>query len=252
MKALTTAVARLALELHPDRIETICSALSESDLNYIGKIKRSLGPTFSPRLIEDLAQALDEVSVSPNELCAMFRGASATASFAARDSVELVWSGPVTGLVPIRHTAQVLIGLIEGSRERLFLVSFVAYNVAGVIDALSRAIARGVRVQLLVERSKERGGQVAVDSVKMLRQMLPDGQFYEWNKTASQENITAAVHAKCAVSDGVTAFITSANLTQAAMERNMELGILIRGGTTPKRLENHLQALITTKQVVSC
>jgi phosphatidylserine/phosphatidylglycerophosphate/cardiolipin synthase-like enzyme len=37
------------------------------------------------------------------------------------------------------------------------------------------------------------------------------------------------MHAKAAVADSSTAFLTSANLTEAALERNMELGVLIHG-----------------------
>jgi phosphatidylserine/phosphatidylglycerophosphate/cardiolipin synthase-like enzyme len=44
-------------------------------------------------------------------------------------------------------------------------------------------------------------------------------------------------------------FITSANLTTAALERNMELGMLIRGGPVPDKLRQHLAALATTKVI---
>jgi phosphatidylserine/phosphatidylglycerophosphate/cardiolipin synthase-like enzyme len=43
--------------------------------------------------------------------------------------------------------------------------------------------------------------------------------------------------------------VTSANLSDAAMERNMELGVLLRGGQVPGLLERHLAALVTTKQL---
>jgi phosphatidylserine/phosphatidylglycerophosphate/cardiolipin synthase-like enzyme len=38
----------------------------------------------------------------------------------------------------------------------------------------------------------------------------------------------ACQHAKCILVDGVTAFITSANFTESAHERNIELGVLFR------------------------
>ena len=154
-----------------------------------------------------------------------------------------------TATVPIRHTAQVLTGLIDEARERLFLVSFVAYRVGGVLDALQRATGRGVRVQVLLEQSKEHGGTVTVDSIAMLRRHLPNAQLYEWDKAAADASSTASVHAKCAVADGAVAFVSSANLSEAGMERNMELGILLRGGTVPGQLDRHLHALITTKQL---
>jgi phosphatidylserine/phosphatidylglycerophosphate/cardiolipin synthase-like enzyme len=100
-----------------------------------------------------------------------------------------------------------------------------------------------------VERSKEHGGNVTVDSIAMLKQSLPRAQLYEWDKSSSDTAQTASVHAKCAVADGAVAFVTSANLSEAAMERNMELGVLQRGGQAPRLLDQHLAALVTTKQL---
>lgn len=252
MKALHEAVARIALEVHPDRIDSLCTALGLSrDTNSLAVVKRALGAAFSPQLIEGLADALAaSPKISPGELSALFRASSATASLAAgASSVELVWTGPATGMVPIRHTAQVLTGLIDGAHERLFLVSFVAYHVGGVIDALRRATDRGVQVRVLLEQSKQHGGSVTVDSIAMLRKNLPRVQLYEWDKTTTDSSPTASVHAKCAVADGAVAFVSSANLTDAAMERNMELGVLLRGGQVPRLLDQHLTALVTTKQL---
>ncbi|MFN8105307.1 MAG: phospholipase D-like domain-containing protein [Acidimicrobiia bacterium] len=42
-----------------------------------------------------------------------------------------------------------------------------------------------------------------------------------------------SLHAKCAVADDHTALVTSANLTGAGLEHNMELGLLVRGGGVP-------------------
>ena len=47
----------------------------------------------------------------------------------------------------------------------------------------------------------------------------------------------------------IEAFITEANLTGASMERNMEAGVLLRGGPLPAQLEAHLQSLVTTKHL---
>ena len=142
-------------------------------------------------------------------------------------------------------------GLIDEARERLFLVSFVAYNVNSIVAALQRAIERGVQVSVLIEQSKEHGGTVTVDSIAMLKRNLTRAHIYQWDKIAGNTGSVASVHAKCAVADGTVAFVTSANLSEAAMERNMEHGILVRGGTVPNQLDRHLYALITTRQLTS-
>jgi phosphatidylserine/phosphatidylglycerophosphate/cardiolipin synthase-like enzyme len=55
--------------------------------------------------------------------------------------------------------------------------------------------------------------------------------------------------AKAAVADSRVAFLTSANLTEAALERNMELGVLIRGGTLPASIDRLIDALLESGEL---
>jgi phosphatidylserine/phosphatidylglycerophosphate/cardiolipin synthase-like enzyme len=52
------------------------------------------------------------------------------------------------------------------------------------------------------------------------------------------------MHVKAAVADSRIAFLSSANLTEAALERNMELGILLRGGHLPAAIDRLIDALL--------
>jgi len=54
---------------------------------------------------------------------------------------------------------------------------------------------------------------------------------------------------KCSVADGEWLFLSSANLTQQAFTINMELGMLSRGGTIPRRVEQQFERLIANKQL---
>ena len=58
------------------------------------------------------------------------------------------------------------------------------------------------------------------------------------------------MHAKAAIADEQVAFVTSANLTGSAIEANMELGLLVRGGSVPRRLERHFRALMSVGRLV--
>jgi phosphatidylserine/phosphatidylglycerophosphate/cardiolipin synthase-like enzyme len=158
--------------------------------------------------------------------------------------MELAWTGPTTGQVPVRHTEQALCEVIEFAKRRLFLVSFVAYQVTSVAKALEEAVRRQVEISVLLESSDKHGGSISHDSVKAIRAMSPSVSIYEW--IHDNGGVTGRVHAKCAVADEKIAFITSANLTSAAMEHNMELGVIIRGGELPYALHRHLEALIIT------
>jgi phosphatidylserine/phosphatidylglycerophosphate/cardiolipin synthase-like enzyme len=59
----------------------------------------------------------------------------------------------------------------------------------------------------------------------------------------------AALHAKCVVIDGRAAFVSSANFTEAAQERNIEVGVLVRSEIVAERLINFFAALISTGAV---
>jgi cardiolipin synthase len=53
------------------------------------------------------------------------------------------------------------------------------------------------------------------------------------------------------VVDEVSVLISSANLTEYALNLNMELGLLVRGGDLPGRLFGHLRRLMNENVLVS-
>ena len=54
----------------------------------------------------------------------------------------------------------------------------------------------------------------------------------------------SSMHAKCVVINGLEAFVTSANFTEAAQERNIELGLLLDSQSVARRIEGHFMSLI--------
>jgi len=112
------------------------------------------------------------------------------------------------------------------------------------MESLRRATDSGVEVSILLELGDQQGGQVSIDPVERLRELVPDARIYHWANQKS-EYMGGKVHAKVAVADKQICFISSANLTGHAMEKNMEAGVLIRGGEVPVDLGRHLDALLT-------
>ena len=255
MDDLLVVIAELGLELHPDRISIVASKIETlGSVEQFALTRSSFGPNADKELVGRLDRAWRKnKDTSPRDVASALRGASAVAVLREnRGAVELVWTGPSTGQVPVRHTEQVLCEVIDAAKRRLFLVSFVAYRVNSIIMALRRAIGRQVQIDVLLESSCEHGGKVDHDSVEAMKKVLPSIDIYVWSpeKKSLPGQSSEAVHAKCAVADGEQAFITSANLTSAAMERNMELGVLVKGGDLPFELLRHLEALISTEAIV--
>lgn len=256
MSDLWEIIGEIALELHFDRTEQIAEMIVRlTSPDEVGRISADLSSSVSSSSMARLSDAWKLVpQTTPREVAAALLAAANTAEAARRrESVELVWTGPSTGLVPVRHTEQVLREVIDSARQRLFIVSFVAYEVVSVLRALNRADGRRVETSILLESSDRHGGRVSVDSVKGMKGAVPGARVFIWSADAKERDtggLGGAVHAKCAVADGRVAFITSANLSGAAMERNMELGVRVEGGHLPDQLDRHLQALVTTKMIV--
>jgi len=101
---------------------------------------------------------------------------------------------------------------------------------------------------MLLELSQEHGGSISFDAIGKMKLLVPSARLYAW-RDKSEEFIDGRVHAKVAVADGNICFITSANLTGFAMEKNMEVGVLISGGHIPRLLTEHLQSLVDTRVI---
>lgn len=141
-----------------------------------------------------------------------------------------VWTGPSSGQSGTRLTIAVVADLIAEARRELLLVSFAAYPPPVLRAALEEATERGVVVTMLLESPLDRPGFTGpAEPFPGLR-----GVRLRWPGAARPPH--ASMHAKLLVVDRSTALVGSANLTEAAMERNIECGVLIRGGPLPARL----------------
>jgi len=70
------------------------------------------------------------------------------------------------------------------------------------------------------------------------------GGFYDPRSLMESDVPRASLHAKCVVVDGEKAFIGSANLTEAAQLRNIEVGVVVHAATAAIPIEQHFEALI--------
>ena len=177
---------------------------------------------------------------------AMRTAASTAEAVRAEHNVSLVWTGPSTEAVRLRSTRAVLATLVANATESLVLVSFTSYNVAELTTALADAIARGVEVTLILETPDDPGGPLVISPAHPFAPIKNTASFYQWPLEAREAFFAAEarLHAKCVIADRSSALITSANLTSAGINDNIELGVLIEAGPLPTTLSQHLELLI--------
>lgn len=256
-RAIVESAYTLACSLPSGTANSVAAAiLSFSESSLRAEITRRV-PHHQHR---DLALAfVDHWHCEAKEVDARTVGvALQTAAFSEQthrdsQSVELVWTGPDTEDTPCRRTEQAIQQVLDAAKTRITLVSFAVYKIPNVGKSLERAAKRGVRLTVIVETPDKIASEGEYSTIKALGQEVAAcSTVYFWpkeNRPLGDNNRVGILHVKCAVADGEYLFLSSANLTQQAFTINMELGILVQGGTMPKRVEQRFDRLIHSGQL---
>jgi phosphatidylserine/phosphatidylglycerophosphate/cardiolipin synthase-like enzyme len=163
------------------------------------------------------------------------------------ETIEIAWTGPTTPSVPVRRTSTILINLIDECKRQLIVMSFAAYKIPEVVAALRLAADRGVDVVLVLEGAEESGGALSFDAKKAFTALRGKVRFFSWpiDQRLGPQGRKGTLHAKAVIADGERALVTSANLTGSALDINMELGLVVDGGSVPSHLSGHIGELIS-------
>jgi len=151
---------------------------------------------------------------------------------------ELVMSGPTSAHVHARRTDEVLLEVIASARTSLLLVTFSLYMYPELKAALKHAIADGVHVTVIAEDPRDRD-KFDQDPAYALAGLAVTR--LRWPRDQRSAGMTS-LHAKIAVADDHTVFLSSANLSLKAAGDNVEAGVLIRGGDWARRITDHVQS----------
>lgn len=168
---------------------------------------------------------------------------------------DLVWSGPEVPGLHARDTRRVyeeLLGLAEHSVWASTYAFFDGPKAFEVLAHRMDAIA-GLQVTLLLNIQRRRGDTTA--SEHLVRSFADRFWASDWPGSArprvyydpralDMDGPAGVLHAKAVVTDEESVFVTSANLTEAALDRNIEVGLLVRDRALAASLCSHFRGLI--------
>jgi phosphatidylserine/phosphatidylglycerophosphate/cardiolipin synthase-like enzyme len=177
-----------------------------------------------------LLNAIDDAGVDERAVGLAIAAARERERTARVERISIVWTGPETEAVAMRRTDQALLELIAMTRTRLIVVSFAVYKVPEVATALVACARRGCDVAVVFESEAESGGKVTFEMAPALgREVAGHATLYTWPRELRPGvggGRRASLHAKCAVGDEKRLLVSSANLTEHAFTKNIELGLL--------------------------
>lgn len=246
--------AQVAGTLPPATLRALCGSLdglqASASVGARRKVAEGVAQPGARKTVNDLLRHWTEQApdLTPASLAAALRAAAAAhRACRAHQSLELVWTGPAPHGTKLRRTDQVLLDLIREARKSLVLVTFVAYKVDAIVAELKKAIQRGVKVTLVLDTPEPQPGKPPFGPIDAFGQdVVSTATVYEWpldRRELDEKGRRGRLHVKCAVADSQVLLVSSANLTGHAMNLNMELGLLIRGGDLPEAVSEHVHKL---------
>lgn len=249
-RAQTTAEAAAGIAEHLDGnllTELVDALYGTPDAR---RAKREIERRTSGRTCASL---LDLFDTAEHEMAILALDAAARAAQAIRERLgeaTVVWTGPTVRTLAVRPTLQVVLELIRRARTSLTVVTYAGHNIAELVSAIDSArLDHAVSVRLLLETEADSGGRLKGDAAAAFGNLPKAVPVYRW-PLANRGAAGGAMHVKTVIKDRDSMLVSSANFTGAAMDRNMELGLLVEGGDLPEVVDRHFDELIEAGQIV--
>ncbi len=172
--------------------------------------------------------------------------------------LELVMTGPEPPGSFIRDTGVVVRQMFSNATESIFLCGFAVYQGKEIFSALARRMQTvpTMKVRMCLNIPRPRGDQSPSEVlIKRFRKQftetqwpdnvdLPEIFYYPRTLEGSGSGKAASLHAKFVIADQHRVFLSSANFTEAAQQRNIEAGVITNNAALARDLSTHFQSLI--------
>lgn len=176
-----------------------------------------------------------------------------------------MWTGPEVPGTSSRDTAIVVPELWRSAQHDILMSTFVVHDVATVFLPLAERMdevpALRVRIFLNINRTPR---DTALES-ELLREFADQFRrawpaprqgsgrpeiYYDPRGLSADSAVRAFWHAKCVVVDEDASFVTSANFTEWAHQRNVEAGVLVRSRSFNAQLRQQFDSLVGARLVL--
>ena len=254
-------------ELPLQFLQSLAASLRDGALS--GGLSRQPLQQLARSRVNELHQCLNEFAqagMTTAQISLLVRSVAEVRASAVNtlDLVDLVLSGPEVPGIPTSDTASQVRKLIDSAIGEVLLVGYAVYQGKQVFKRLASRMDEmpELRVTLCLDIArKQTDTSLSKEIVKRFAQDFREKQwpgtrlpnvFYDPRSLSDTADKRSSLHAKCVLVDRKTALITSANFTEAAQQRNIEVGIVIRQHRLIDRLADYFDGLIVSGQLKPC
>lgn len=171
---------------------------------------------------------------------------------------DFVWSGPEVPGVHARETRRVVEEMLSSAERSVWACTYAFFDGPKAFDRLARRMdeKEDLEVHLLLNIQRKRGDTSVAEDV--VRRFADDFWKTDWPgarrpsifydpRAIELRGVAGVLHAKAIVVDDESVFITSANFTEAALDRNIEMGLLMRDRAMALTVISHFRGLINSR-----
>jgi len=202
---------------------------------------------------------------SPRHLATVVGGIAAAAERTPKPTslFDLVLSGPDLPGVPTADTAAVMRTLIGQATREVILVGYAVHDGRKIFEPLAKRMAKipGLSVTFCLDIQRAWNDPTpSADLVARFARAFRDKHWpwptlpkvYYDPRSLETGEWRASLHAKCVIVDRVRALVTSANFTDAAQRKNVEVGVDIRYSPAAERLADYFVGLTRSGIFAPC
>lgn len=240
-------------------LEALVTALRSGrlDVPYSEFAVQRYSRPLSKSQVSDCLNRLADESMSSHHIALILSAIIETRkrNSPAPEVSELVWTGPEIAGALNRDTGAVVRDLFGRATQEVLVAGFAVYQGKDVFRRLAERMVAipELRVRFFLDIRRNHGDTTIASELvwKFLARFrskdwpgekLPELYYDPRSLDAGQEK-RSSLHAKCVLIDRNVAFVTSANFTEAAQERNIEVGALIKSSAFASDLHRQFDLL---------
>lgn len=253
------------IELGQSNLESLRAGFAQGSLKY-GVTREALIKNGAPSAAADaIAEYLEAQQFQPEVVAALIDTILATRAHAHNVALSqsLVVTGPEVANSENLKTGSRFLQIVEHAKHELMLATFALYRGDQILEPIHQAMVRNpdLRVTLILNIPRSYGDRTLADElVEKCRQDFakkswpwePKPAVYYFPESLHLESKQrASMHAKFLIADEERCFITSANFTEAAQQRNIEVGVELANSQEPRALSHYFKGLIEAGHLVA-
>ncbi len=249
---MTESLLNLPTHLRRRLASALESGLIQPPCN-LASVQSALGSLEHGEEIVSALIGLEELGISGPASAAWLRTLESTV---ARIAVpDLVWSGPDIPGVYARDTRRVFEEVLGSAEHSIWACTYAYFDGPKAFNILARRMDETPDLRVILMLNIQRQYRDTTSADQLVRNFADRFWSTDWPGTSKPKvyydprslelgSPTGVLHAKALVADEEVVFVTSANFTEAALDRNIELGLLVRDRALSLSMSSHFRGLI--------